>query len=212
MELTQPAVAVIFDLGGVLIDWNPRYLYRKLFPGDETAMEKFLTEVCSQEWNSKQDAGRPFSEAIDELVVRHPDQKALIRAWVERWPETIGGPIVATVKVLEELKEEGYPLFALSNWSAETFHYARQRFEFLAWFNEIVISGEVKMAKPHRQIFEFTLERIGRQAGQCLFIDDTEKNISAARQLGFQTLYFQSAELLRSELCRLGILPLSSTH
>jgi 2-haloacid dehalogenase len=206
MNLVNSKSAIIFDLGGVLIDWNPRYLYRRLFRGDETAVEKFLTEICSPEWNAKQDAGRPFSEAIEELFTRYPEQEALILAWVDYWPEMMGGAIELTVEILAELKERGYPLFALSNWSAETFPHARERFEFLSWFDTVVVSGEVKLVKPDRRIFELLLEKIGWQASQCVFIDDAEKNVSVARQLGFQTIHFQSAELLRSELCRLGLL------
>ena len=207
MSAENSQLAIIFDLGGVLIDWNPRHLYRKLFAGDEAAMERFLAEVCSQEWNVKQDAGRLFSEAVEELTLQHPHHEGLIRAWIERWPETVAGAIEPTVEVLAELRERGYALFALSNWSAETFHHARERFEFLAWFEDIVISGEVKLIKPDPQIFALLLERIGRPAGECLFIDDSETNVLVAQQLGFRTVHFQSAELLRAELRRMGILP-----
>lgn len=198
--------ALVFDLGGVLIDWNPRHLYRKLFDGDEVAMERFLTDICSQDWNLRQDAGRPFAEGVDDLVAEYPEHEALIRAWHERWPETMRGAIEETVELLAELKTEGYPLFALSNWSAETFHYAREQFDFIDWFDAMVISGEVKVAKPDPRIFDALLERAGRRAEQCLFVDDSETNVAAARRLGFDAVLFESAASLRSELARRGIL------
>ena len=198
--------ALVFDLGGVLIDWNPRHLYRKLFDGDEVAMERFLTDICSQDWNLRQDAGRPFAEGVDDLVAEYPEHETLIRAWHERWPETMRGAIEETVELLAELKTEGYPLFALSNWSAETFHYAREQFDFIDWFDAMVISGEVKVAKPDPRIFDALLERAGRRAEQCLFVDDSETNVAAARRLGFDAVLFESAASLRSELARRGIL------
>jgi 2-haloacid dehalogenase len=137
--------AAVFDLGGVLIDWNPRYLYRKLL-ADDAAVETFLTEICSQEWNSEQDLGRSWSEAVESLAREHPDQRALIAAYRERWEEMLGGPIDESVELLAELRASGLPLFALSNWSAETFPIALSRYSFLSWFTGIVISGEVRLA------------------------------------------------------------------
>jgi 2-haloacid dehalogenase len=198
--------ALVFDFGGVLIDWNPRHLYRKLFPGDEAAMERFLAEVCTQDWNERQDAGRPFAEAVAELVGLHPQHEPLIRAFHERWPETVAGDIPGTVEVLAELREAGYPLFALSNWSAETFRLARPRFAWLEWFEAIVISGELKLLKPDPRIFEAVLERAGRRAAQCLFVDDSAANVEAAGRLGFDTVRFESPARLREELARRGIL------
>lgn len=198
--------AAVFDLGGVLVDWNPRHLYRKLFAGDEEAMERFLAEVCTQEWNLRQDMGRPFAEAIEELSGRHPEHEPLIRAWFERWPETVGGAIEPAVEVVAELKRRGRPLYALSNWSAETFHHARRMFDFLAWFDDIVISGEVGLVKPDPRLFEYFLERTGREAAECLFVDDSRANVEAARALGFRAVHFRSAEQLREELRRTGLL------
>lgn len=203
MQNAKPAV--VFDLGGVLVDWNPRYLYRKLIE-DEAAVEKFLAEVCTPEWNLRQDAGRPFAEAVEELIVQYPDQQELIRAYHLRWEETIGGPIAGTVEILAELRRAGYTVAALSNWSAETFPVARRRFDFLNWFDMAVISGEVKMIKPDPRIFELLLERLGRRAGECVYIDDVEANVEAARRLGFRAVHFQSSEQLRDELQRLKIL------
>jgi 2-haloacid dehalogenase len=206
MKSKREEPAFVFDLGGVLIDWNPRHLYRQLFDADEPAMERFLSDVCSPAWNVQQDAGRPFAEAVEELVLSHPQHEPLIRAFHERWPETLGGAIEGTVELLAGLKAHGYPLFALSNWSAETFHHARARFGFLEWFDQIVISGEAKLVKPDPRIFDVLLERAGRPAEACLFIDDTEANIVSARRRGFDALLFTTPEALRAELVRRGIL------
>ncbi len=196
--------AMIFDFGGVLIDWNPRHLYRKFF-ADEAAMEKFLAEVCSPHWNEQQDAGRPFAEAVALLVAEYPEQAELIHAFWERWDEMVAGALEPTVAVMRELKDAGYPLYGLSNWSAETFPRARPRFAFFDWFETIVLSGEVKMSKPDPRIFELILKKIGKPAPQCVFIDDSAVNVTTAQRLGFQVIHFQSAELLREELLKLGV-------
>ncbi|MGH6944760.1 MAG: HAD family hydrolase [Geminicoccaceae bacterium] len=198
---------VVFDLGGVLIDWNPRHLYRKLFDGDDAAMERFLAEVCTSEWNVRQDAGRPFAEAVAELVQRHPDRRTLIEAYHLRWPEMVAGPIKGSVEILAELREAGYELHALTNWSAETFALTRPRFDFLTWFESILVSADVGLIKPDPRIFELLLERIGRNAGECLYIDDSARNVAAAEALGFDAIHFRNADLLRSDLVRRGLLP-----
>ena len=198
--------AVVFDLGGVLIDWNPRHLYRKMFDGDEEAMERFLTEICTSKWNAMQDAGRPFAEATAELIARHPDQAVLIRAFFDRWPEMVAGAIEQTVEILAELKGASRAIYALSNWSAETFPHARERFEFLGWFDFTVISGEIGLVKPDREIFDFLLEKTGRRAGECVFIDDSPANVTAAKEFGFDAIHFRSPERLRDELVNRGIL------
>jgi 2-haloacid dehalogenase len=192
--------AVVFDLGGVLIDWNPRHLYRKIFDGDEEAMERFLSEICTSEWNARQDEGRPFAEATEELVTRHPEQAEFIKAFFDRWPEMIGGAIEQTVEILDELKRTGYKIYALSNWSAETFPHARKRFAFLDWFDFTVISGEIGLVKPSREVFDFLLEKTGRRAEECVFIDDSTANVIAARALGFDAIHFCSPLQLRDEL------------
>lgn len=203
--MTEPKTAIIFDLGGVLIDWNPRYLYRKLI-ADEAVMEQFLTEVCRPEWNAQQDHGRPFAEAIAELVARFPAQEAWIRAWWERWPETMNGAVEGTVTILNELRESGHRLFALSNWSAETYPHAEARFEFLQWFEYVALSGRLKLSKPQPEIFAHLLDRIGQPAAECVFIDDSLANIAAARRLGIQALHFTSPESLRAQLRALSLL------
>lgn len=204
--MEQAKSAIIFDLGGVLVDWNPRYLYRKLI-ADEAAMEHFLSTVCTPDWNLQQDAGRPFAQAVAELTAKYPEQAELISAYHLRWEETLGGPIEGTVEILRELKQAGHQVAALSNWSAETFPVARRRYDFLNWFDVVVLSGEEKLIKPDPRIFDVLLRRIGRQAEECLFIDDVAANVSAARELGFQTVHFQSPARLREELRRREILP-----
>ena len=196
----------MFDLGGVLIDWNPRYLYRKLFPGDEPAMEAFLAEVTTAEWNVQQDAGRPWDEAIESLAAQHPGKRDLIAAFRLRWGEMLGGAIEPTVEILAELRRTGIPLFALTNWSAETFQIARPQLPFLDWFEGIVVSGEVGAAKPDPKVFEHLIERFGLDPGSSLFIDDSEANVRAAASLGFGTIRYEGPDQLRASLVELGLL------
>ena len=197
--------AVVFDLGGVLIDWDPRYLYRTLFDGDDAAMEAFLSEVVTQEWNGHQDAGRPWSEAIEVLAAKHPERRDLIAAFWERWPEMLGGALDETVAILAELRAAGVRVYALSNWSAETFPRARPRFPFLDWFDGIVISGEVKLVKPDPRIFSHLLETHGLAAHRTVFVDDSETNVAAAAELGMIAIRFEGAAALRRELRSLGL-------
>jgi len=197
---------VVFDLGGVLIDWNPRYLYRKLFNGDVAAMEMFLTEICSPDWNERQDAGRRFAEAEDVLIRLHPDKARLIRAWHARFDEMIAGPHHDTVAVLEDLKARGAPLYALTNWSAETFAPQCGRFAFLGHFKGILVSGEEGVIKPDPRIFRLLLERFGFKAEDAVFIDDNPANAGAATALGIHGIHFRSAQTLRQELGALGLL------
>jgi 2-haloacid dehalogenase len=197
---------VVFDLGGVLVDWDPRYMYRQLFD-DPDEMESFLAEVTTAEWNAHQDAGRPWAEAIELLVAEHPQRRELIEAYRRRWPEMLAGEIPGTVDVLADLRAAGVRLLALSNWSAETFPVARERFEFLAWFEEIVISGEVGVNKPDRRIFEHLMEHFDIEPRAALFIDDSSANVEAAEELGFGAIQFTDAGALRRELVRLGLLP-----
>ena len=171
--------AVVFDLGGVLIDWDPRYLYRTLFD-DEAAMEEFLATVTTQEWNRAQDAGRPWAEAIEELAEQYPERRDLIEAYWRRWPETLGDAIEPTVALLDELRSTGIRLFALSNWSGETFPLARPRYPFLEWFDGIVDLRRRAPGKPDPRIFEVLLERYGSPPASTLFIDDHAPNVEAA--------------------------------
>lgn len=198
--------AVVFDLGGVLIDWNPRYLYRQLFDGDDAAMERFLAEVTTPEWNGEQDAGRTWAEAVEVLTREHPQHAKLIAAYADRWPETLGDAIQPTVDVLAELRRTGARLFALSNWSAETFPIARPRYPFLEWFEGIVISGEVRIAKPDPRLFRHLVERYSLDPATTVFIDDSAANVRAARELGMIGIRFEDAEALRRSLAALGLL------
>lgn len=198
---------MVFDLGGVLIDWDPRHLYRRLFAGDERAMEAFLADVCSPEWNARQDAGRPWAEAVESLAQEFPAERDLIVAFDRRWAEMLGGPIAGSVAILRELGDRGMPVYALSNWSAEKFPVARARFPFLDWFDGIVISGDVGIAKPDPRIFQLLLDRHGLDPRSTVYIDDHEPNIAAAGHLGMVTLTFRGAAELRAGLQRLGILP-----
>ena len=208
MAAASPARSVaIFDLGGVLLDWNPRFLYRKLFDGDESAMERFLATVCTTEWNERQDAGRSFAEATQELLPHHADKLELIEAFGRRFGEMVRGPIAGAVEVLAELRQRNVPLYALSNWSAETFPPQRQRFEFLSWFDGIVISGLEGVIKPDPHIFRILLERYGVAAQSAVFIDDVARNAAAASALGIHGIHFRSPEQLRRELATLGMLP-----
>jgi 2-haloacid dehalogenase len=205
-EWRNGKLAIVFDFGKVLVDWDPRYLYRKLFPGEEAEMERFLEEIDFMNWNHQQDAGRTFSEGVSELCGRFPQYCDLIQAYDERWEESLGGPIWPTVEVLKRLKEAGYPLYGLSNWSDEKFQLVRAQYTFFDWFDDILLSGAVRLVKPDERIFRLLLTRIRRTARQCLLIDDTSRNVETARKLGFEAIHFQSAEQLEAELCRREIL------
>ncbi len=196
---------VVFDLGGVLVDWDPRHLYRQLFD-DPDEMESFLAEVTTTEWNAHQDAGRPWAEAIELLVATYPERRELIEAFHRRWPEMLAGEIQGTVDVLGELRTAGVRLVALSNWSAEMFPVARERFGFLAWFEGIVISGDVGVNKPDRRIFEHLVERFGIEPAAALFTGDSPANVDAARAMGFRAIRFTDPTALRVELVRFGLL------
>lgn len=198
--------AIIFDFGGVLVDWNPRHLYRKLFNGDETAVENFLAEIGFVPWNLAMDRGRSFAESVAELSARFPQYADLIRAYDTRWEESVPGPIQPTVALLEKLKRAGYPLYGLSNWSAEKFHLVRPKYTFFDWLDAYIISGDVKITKPDPRIYHLLLEKIGKPPEQCVFIDDSETNIVAARQLGFDAIHFLDAAQLEHALARRGLL------
>ena len=189
----------VFDLGGVLIDWNPRHLYRKLF-SDEATMETFLTDICNLAWNRAQDAGRPIAEGVRELQARHPAQAELIAAYYGRWPEMLGGPIEASVAILKELKAQGTPLYALTNWCRETFPIARARFDFLDWFDGIVVSGEEGLVKPDPRIFELLFARYGFSPAETVFIDDSAENAAAGAALGCHGMEFTSPDALKTGL------------
>ena len=199
-QSSQPKPAIVFDFGGVLFDWKPFYLYAPFFNNDPEAVERFLVEIGFTEWNAHQDKGRTFAEAVPELSARFPQHANLIRAYDEHYEESIGGILHGTVEIMRQLKQAGYTLFGLTNWPAEKFQVVRPKYPFLAWLDDIVVSGEVRLAKPDPAIYAILLDRIGRPAGECLFIDDSQTNIAVAQQLGFNTILFESPEQLKSEL------------
>ena len=188
------------------MDWDPYYLYSKILGDDRQAVERFLKVVDFFIWNEENDRGRSFAEGTAELIARFPEYSDLIRAYDERYLESLGGAIQPVVDILRTLKDAGYRLYGLSNWPAEKFALVRPQYPFFAWFDDLVISGEVGMLKPDKAIFNLLLERAGRLASECLFIDDHDSNIRAARDLGFQTILFQSPQQLEEELRRLEIL------
>jgi 2-haloacid dehalogenase len=201
----QPS-AIIFDIGGVLLDWNARHLYEKLFD-NPAEMDRFLTEIDFQSWNLELDRGSfTFAENVAALSHKFPHYANLIRAFDERWAETISGPIQATIEILQTLKEQGYGLYGLTNWSAEKYEITRHKYPFFGLFDDIVVSGMVKLVKPDPRIFALALEKARRPAAECVLIDDSETNVTAACHLGLKTIHFKSAEQLETELSHLGIL------
>ena len=197
---------VVFDLGGVLIDWNPRYLYRKLFQGDEAGMEQFLVEVCSPAWNYQQDEGRSWAEAAAILTERFPHHAALIDAYHLRWEEMLNGPIQGSVEILKRLRDRGTPLYALTNWSWETFPIALRLFDFLGWFDGLVVSGEVKLAKPDPRIYQLLFERFAVDPTRSVFIDDSPANMATAITLGMRGIHFTDPSRLERALQDFGLL------
>ena len=198
-------ISVVFDLGNVLIDWDPRYLYRKLFQTDEE-VEWFLENICDHDWNLKHDSGQLFSKGILEKSQKYPEYSELIHAWYQRWEEMLGGPIDESVQVLSELKGKRLLLYILSNWSAETYPIAEERFDFLSWFDGKIISGEAGIVKPDLEIYKLLINRHDLNPQHTVFIDDKEENIRAAELLGIHGIHFQNASKLRKDLQMLKLL------
>lgn len=197
---------VIFDLGGVLVDWNPVRLYKKIF-SDPEEMNYFLSEVCTADWNEQQDAGRPIETATALLLDRFPKYETAIKAYYGRWTEMLGGAIEPTVEILKELKAaDTHRIYALTNWSAETFPTARKMFDFLQLFEGILVSGEENMKKPDHRIYKLILDRYKINAPNALFIDDNLKNIKAAIECDIHGIHFTSPEKLRNDLKKYGVL------
>jgi len=196
---------IIFDLGGVLIDWNPRYVYRKIFK-TEQEIEWFLENVTTPDWNENQDAGYPLHKATEELVAKHPEWEPEIKAYYGRWLEMLGGQIHETVEILQQLKHTGkYRLYALTNWSAETFPHALERFEFFKLFEGVVVSGEEKMRKPSAEFYKIILDRYLLDPSTTVFIDDSLRNVKGAEAIGITGIHFHNPSQLKEELRRLGI-------
>jgi 2-haloacid dehalogenase len=198
--------AIIFDLGGVLIDWNPNYVFDKLFT-DPEKKKYFFENVCTADWNEQQDGGRTIKEATEELLQTHPEWKEYIEAYYGRWEEMLGGPIHGTVEIFKQLKESGnFKIYALTNWSAELFPIALERYDFLHWFDGRVVSGEEKMRKPFPEFYQLILNRFKLTPEETLFIDDSVRNTNAAKEHGLNTVLFKSPVQLKEELGQMGIL------
>ena len=198
---------IIFDLGGVLIDWNPEYLYTKIFEKDPKKIEWFLSKVCTPEWNMEQDAGRTLQMGTELLIKEFPDYKKEISAFYDRWEEMLAGEIKDTVHILKQLKSlNKVKLYALTNWSIETFPIALERYDFLKLFEGIVVSGEENTRKPHPKIYNIALERYNLLPENCLFIDDSLANVDGARNLNINALHYTDALQLRTDLTELGLL------
>ena len=195
---------IIFDFGGVLVDWSPYYLYRQVMDNDEE-IKAFLDEIDFVYWNTQFDKGYPFSKGIEEKCARFPHREELIRLFNSRWLDAMGEVMTATVDVVRGLKQAGYSLYGLSNWSFEKFNLVKDRCEFLDYLDDYLLSGQVKLIKPESEIFHLLLNKIGQPAANCLFVDDNLENIKAAQSLGFQTIRFQSAGQLVQDLKSAGI-------
>jgi 2-haloacid dehalogenase len=203
--MTTSIQAIIFDFGGVLLEWDPHALYRR-FINQPQQIDQFLAEVDFATWNAEQDRGRPFAEGVAELSSQFPHHAQLIRAYYDHWEDSIIGPIPGSVAILRRLKQAGYPLYALSNWSAETFPRVSKEYVFFDLFDDIILSGDVKLIKPDPAIFNLLLTRIRLPAQSCLLIDDSQPNIITAKSLGFNAIQFKSPEQLESELQRYHLL------
>ena len=198
---------VIFDLGNVLIDWNPKHVFNETYFDSIGKRNYFLSHICTMDWNEEQDAGRSIVEATQELIEKFPEWEQPIRDYYGRWTEMLGGPIPETVEIFRRLKASGkYKLYALTNWQAGLFDIALVRYNFLHWFDGRVVSGEEKMKKPAPEFYQLLLNRYNVKAEEALFIDDNLRNIKAARELGINSIHFQLPELLRAELKNLQIL------
>ena len=196
---------IVFDFGGVLVDWNPRYMYNKLFDDDQQ-MEHFLTHICTNSWNMQQDAGRPLAEATKLLIKQFPQHASLIKRYYDDWEEMLKGDIPENSRVIKPLKDKNYRLFGLTNWSGETFPIAYAKYEFFSEFEGIVVSGDVKMIKPDKDIYLLLLERYQIKSENSLFIDDNLNNIKTAIDLGFHTIHLHDNLNLEQELKQLEIL------
>ena len=193
----------VFDLGGVLIDWNPDYVYCDFFDNRDD-MQWFYDNICTSEWNEQQDAGRSLAEGTEMLVRRFPEHEKLIRVFYDRWEDMLGGPISESVEILRHLKSK-YSIYALTNWSTETFPVALDKFDFLHWFDGIVVSGEEKTRKPLPEIYQRLIERFGIKPENSVFVDDKEYNLPPAKRLGFKTIHFKSPSQFKSALNQMEI-------
>lgn len=192
---------IIFDLGGVLIDWNPEYVFLDAFDGDKEKTQWFLQNICTSDWNENQDAGYPLAQATQDLVEKFPEHQHYIKMFYGNWENMLGGAIEGTVNILKQLiANKQYKVVALTNWSSETFPIAQKRFEFLQWFDGIVVSGDEKTRKPFNEIYNITLKRFNITPEKSVFIDDNLRNIEAANALGIHGIHFKNPEMLIQQL------------
>jgi 2-haloacid dehalogenase len=197
---------IIFDLGGVLIDWNPRYVYRTIFK-TEKEIDWFFENICTADWNEQQDAGYPIVRATEELVKKHPDWEKEIRAYYGRWVEMLGGPIYETVEIFRRLKQSpDLKFYALTNWSAETFPLALERFDFLHWFDGRVVSGEEGIRKPFPEFYQLLLNRYNVNPANAIFIDDSLRNVRGGEAVGVTGIHFNNPGQLKEELSKKELL------
>ncbi len=204
--MAQAIKTIIFDLGGVLLDWNPTYVYNDTYFSSQEKRDYFFSRVCTAEWNEEQDAGRPISEGTEELIKKFPDWEQPIRDYYGRWTEMLRGPIPETVEILRRLKESGqYKLYALTNWQAELFQIALVRYAFLYWFDGRLVSGVEKTRKPFPEFYHLLLSRFNIDAASALFIDDNLRNVAAGEAVGIKSIHFQSPARLSDALKELGI-------
>ena len=197
---------IIFDLGNVLVDWNPMHVYKDYFDSEEKR-NYFFENICTADWNELQDEGRSIVEATQELVKKFPEWEQPIRDYYGRWTEMLKGPIPGTVEIFRQLKESGkYKIYALTNWQAGLFDIALVRYNFMHWFDGRVVSGEEKMRKPYPQFYQRLLDRYDVSPNEALFIDDSIRNVKGAEALGIMTIHFQNPEQLKEELRKKGIL------
>jgi len=202
----KPVTTVIFDLGGVLIDWSPRYVFENVFDSAEKT-DWFLENICTLDWNEKQDAGYPIAKAVEEKVAEFPEWEKEIRTYYDRWTDMLHGPIAETVEIFRQLKTNpALKFYALTNWSAELFPIALERYDFLHWFDGRVVSGEEMTRKPFADIYLKLLDRYNVDAAEAIFIDDNFRNIKAAEELGIPSIHFQSPEQLMSQLQQYSLL------
>lgn len=202
--MNHTPTTVVFDVGNVLLRWDPRFLYRRIFD-DEERMEWFLANVCTSAWNVEQDRGRDWDEAVALLVERHPEHERPIRAFHDRWHETVSGAIEENVAVLQRLREAGVPTYSITNFSGAKFREAQARFPFLAGFDGAVVSGDERLLKPDPAIYRVLLTRYDLAAEDCLFVDDSVANVEAARSVGMQAIHYREPLDLASEIKRFGI-------
>jgi 2-haloacid dehalogenase len=200
--------AIVFDLGGVLIDWNPDYVFRDYF-GNPEQMTWFYRNICTPDWNEEQDAGRTLQEGTDLLLAKFPEYEVPIRMYYDRWMDMLGGPIAGTVDILRHLRQEtSLRLYALTNWSHETFPVALKRFDFLHWFDGRIVSGEEKTRKPYPVIYRTLVDRFRIEPERSIYVDDNQRNLEPAREMGFTAIHFRNPDQFRADLAALGI-PLS---